>query len=184
MASATGAAPEKTFAATPRSSAAGSGGAPPPETPVLAMELAADSRFKSALHRLVLVLPLTLLIFEQALRHPTVEIELPLIGLKVLMQTVMPIFFLILSYMIFRGMRYSRLVLLNIFDIPTHTNQLIEIVFDNADAYKINSAYYDETLDPTAVGLIEEFQKELHLVRTFSKISIWFNIFKVFLYMD
>jgi hypothetical protein len=178
MASATGAAPEETSVKTQRSSPALSGGAPPPKTPVLAMELAADSRFKSALHRLVLVLPLTLLIFEQALRHPTVEIELPIIKLKILMQTVMPIFFLILSYMIFRGMRYSRLVLLNIFDIPTRTNQLIEIVVDNADAYKINSAYCDETLDPTAADLIEEFQEGSHLVRTFSKISIWFNIFR------
>jgi hypothetical protein len=180
MATAAPAAPEhKGSLATQASSSLSGGDAPPPKT-ILATRLATDERYKSALRRIVFVLPLTLLIFTEALRNPTHEVQLPIIGLKILLQSAMPTFFLIICYMVFRGIRYSRLILLEIFDIPSRTNQLVQIVVDNADAYKIDSTYYDESLDPTTAELIEEFQKKPRLAGAFNAVLIWFNIFKVF----
>jgi hypothetical protein len=62
----------------------------------------ASSRLKSALHRLILVLPVTLLIFAEALRHQDEKIELPILKLGIQIRLVMPLFLLLISYMLSR----------------------------------------------------------------------------------
>src|SRR5262245_19975541 len=64
--------------------ASGDGGGAPPKSSrgPFEVKLSNDDRLKAALHKLVLVLPLTILILEQALLHPDEKIKLPLVGLE------------------------------------------------------------------------------------------------------
>jgi hypothetical protein len=92
-----------------------SDGRAPPVNPTGAFEiqLSNDNRLKSALHSLILVLPVAILIFGEALRHPDADIELPIIKLKLHVSAILPIFLMILSYVLHRAMRYARIVLWN-----------------------------------------------------------------------
>jgi hypothetical protein len=137
-------------------SGSGGSGENPPADRIGALEigLANDGRMKSALHRLALVLPLTLLIFEQALRQPALEIELPILKLKVTLQSILPIFLMLISYMLYRAQRYARIVLWSIVYLPRNMERVGQIVLDNSDAFKINSAYYEEVVDPMAAALL------------------------------
>jgi len=66
-------------------------------------KLAYDDRAKAKWHALVLILPLAVLIFSEALRFPTEKIELPIIKLKLEIEQVLPLFLLILSSMLHRA---------------------------------------------------------------------------------
>jgi hypothetical protein len=75
----------------------GGGGTPPrSRTGGLEIQLANDDWARSALHRLVLVLPLSLLIFQQALLHQNEKIKLPLVDLELKVHEVMPIFLMLI----------------------------------------------------------------------------------------
>jgi len=137
------------------SSATGLGyGAPPDQPSGFEAALASDARSKSVLHRLTLVIPLTISIFQEAISHPDSKIKLPLTDLELPVRSVIPIFILIISYMLFRAMCYARIVLWRIPDVVGNLNKITEIAIDNPDAYKINSVYYDEVLDRTAIDLM------------------------------
>jgi hypothetical protein len=118
------------------------------------IQLSNDERCKDALHKLVLVLPLTILIFEQALLHPDRAIKLPLIDLELEVREVTPLFLMLISFMLYRALRYSRIVLWTIIHVPQQRNAVCQIALDDTEAYKMNSAYYEETLDPMAVSLL------------------------------
>ena len=81
-------------------------------------QLANDGRSKSALHRLVLILPLTLLIFLQALLHPDAKIKLPLVELELEVREVLPVFLVLNAFMLYRAVRYARIVLWRLFQLP------------------------------------------------------------------
>jgi hypothetical protein len=119
----------------------------------LAAELKSDGRLKNTLHCLVLVLPLAVLIFGEALQHRDSEIELPILKLELTVQSVLPVFLMVIAYMLHRAIRYARIVLWNIVYAPRQLTEASEIVLDNTEAYKMNSAYYDEVLDPMAAAL-------------------------------
>jgi hypothetical protein len=140
--------------ATSRSTS-GSGGDPPsgPSAGAFEIGLSNDTRTKTALHALVLVLPLAILIFWQALQHPNLDIELPILKLKLKIMEVLPLLLLLVSFMLHRAVRYARIVLWNIGQAPEQMGEVARIALDDADAYKINSAYYDDVLDPMAADL-------------------------------
>jgi hypothetical protein len=136
-------------------STSGSGGDPPSDPTAGAFEigLSNDTRTKTALHALVLVLPLAILIFWQALQDPNLDIELPILKLKLKIRELLPILLLLVSFMLHRAVRYARIVLWNILQAPAQMGKVARIALDDADAYKINSAYYDDVLDPMTVDL-------------------------------
>jgi hypothetical protein len=158
-----------------------SGGAPPAEAnPARGLEaqLANDDRTRARLHGLVLVLPLAVLIFGQALRFPKQEIELPIISLKLKVEEVLPVFLLILSFMLHRAMRYARIVLWSILDTPGQLREAARISLDDTEAYKMNSAYYEDVLDPMTALLIRWRWK---LAGLFARTSlITFNVIVAF----
>jgi len=136
--------------ATATTSNDGGGGSPSAEGTILYHH----GRTRNALHVLVLVLPLTILIFGEALRHPDADIELPVVKLKLHVEAIFPIFLMILSFMLFRAMRYSRIVLWNIAHLPGQILRVGQLALDDTEAYKMNSAHYEEAFDSMAADLI------------------------------
>jgi hypothetical protein len=138
------------------STSATQGGAsnPPPSGPgAFEAQLKNDSRVKANLHALILVLPLAILIFGEALQHPKADIELPIIKLKLQVASVLPIFVMIISYMLHRAMRYTRIVLWTIGNSPEILTKVVKIALDDTETYKVNSIYYEDMLDPMAAEL-------------------------------
>jgi len=66
----------------------------------------------------VLILPLTLLIFSQALLHPDAKIKLPLVELELEVREVLPVFLVLNAFMLYRAVRYARIVLWRLFQLP------------------------------------------------------------------
>jgi membrane protein implicated in regulation of membrane protease activity len=150
------------------------GGAPPTsQAGALGAQLSNDSRLKLSLHVLILVLPLTILIFGEALRHPKADIELPIIQLKLRVESVLPIFLMVLSYMLHRAMRYARIVLWNIVHAPDQMTEVARIALDDTEAYKMNSAYYEEVLDPMAAALMSPLS---NLKRQWPRLVAWISL--------
>jgi hypothetical protein len=156
-----------------------SGSAAPPAPPEnrlgsLEMQLNNDARLKTALHRLVLILPLTILIFAEALRHQDKTIKLPMLELEIELRLVIPIFLLIISYMLYRALRYSRIVLYDLVYLPERTTKVAQIVLDNTEMYKMNSAYYEEVLDPTAAELVDLKNNKINSIsrNTFAALNL------------
>jgi hypothetical protein len=139
--------------------ASGDGGGTRSSAGPFEIELSNNDRLKKALHKLVLVLPLTILIFEQALLHPDEKIKLPLVELELKINDVMPLFLMLISFMLYRALRYARIVLWTIAHMPRQMNTAGQIVLDDTDAYKMNSAYYEEVLDPAAAALVALWAK-------------------------
>jgi hypothetical protein len=129
----------------------GRGGESPPDG--VAAELRTDERLKATLHGLVLVIPLAVLIFGEALHHRESEIELPILKLKLTVQSLVPVFLMVIAYMLHRAIRYARIVLWNIVDAPRQLTETSKIVLDDTEAYKMNSSYY-EVLDPMAAAVM------------------------------
>jgi hypothetical protein len=92
-------------------------------------------------------------IFWQALQHPDLDIELPILKLRLKIKELLPILLLLVSFMLHRAVRYARIVLWNIVQAPEQMGKIARIALDDADAYKINSAYYDDILDPMAADI-------------------------------
>src|SRR5262249_39924559 len=92
------------YAAAYSQTPSGGDGGTPPDSRVgpLEVQLYNDSRLKSALHPLVVVLPLTILIFAEAFRHQEEKIKLPMLELEIQIRLVIPIFLLLISYMLYR----------------------------------------------------------------------------------
>jgi hypothetical protein len=163
-----------TFEASTYSTSGSDGGAPPTsQAGALGAQLSNDRRLKLSLHVLILVLPLTILIFGEALRHPEADIELPIIQLKLRVESVLPIFLMILSYMLHRAMRYARIVLWNIVYKPDQMAKLARIALDDTEAYKMNSAYYEEVLDPMAAALMSPLS---NLERQWPRLVAWISL--------
>jgi membrane protein implicated in regulation of membrane protease activity len=161
------------YRASTYSTSGSDGGAPPASrADSLRVELNNDSRLKSALHVLILVLPLTILIFGEALRHPDADIELPIIKLKLRVASVLPIFLMILSYMLHRAMRYARIVLWNMVHSPNQMTEVARISLDDTEAYKMNSAHYEEVLDPMAAALMSPLS---NLKRQWPRLVAWIS---------
>jgi hypothetical protein len=164
----------------------GDGGPPTGQIGTLEMQLSNDGRQKSALHRLVLVLPITLLIFAEALRHPNEKIELPILKLEIEIQLILPIFLLIISYMLYRAIRYSRIILWNVPDY-----RVVQIALDDTEAYKMNSAYYEEVLDPMAADLVKQLPERISAfgqntivgLNLLKSIAVYVSIFLMLVYM-
>jgi hypothetical protein len=101
----------------------------------------------------VLILPLTLLIFLQALLHPDAKIKLPLVELELEVREVLPLFLVLNAFMLYRAVRYARIVLWGLFQLPGQTARVAQIALDTTEAYKVNSPYYEEVLDPMAAAI-------------------------------
>jgi hypothetical protein len=135
--------PERaSYVYTTSSSGNGGGTVTPPSA--LTIRLASDGNSRSALHSIILVLPISILIFIEVLRHPDKEIKLPIVDLELEIKTLLPILLLVISYMLYRALRHSRIVLWNILFLPS---QVAELAFDSEEAYKVESPPYDETFD-------------------------------------
>jgi hypothetical protein len=119
------------------------------------MQLSDDARLKSTLHRLVLVLPLTILIFEQALLHPDEKIKLPVVELELHISEVTPIFLMLVSFMLYRALRYARIILYGALHSLARTDAIVQIALDETEAYKVNSRYYEEVIDPMVADLLQ-----------------------------
>jgi hypothetical protein len=152
------------------STSAGGGGTPPDNrVGPLEIQLNNDGRLKTSLHRLVLVLPLTILIFAEALRHQNEKIKLPLLELEIQIRLVIPIFLMLICYMLYRAIRYSRIVISSVFSLPEQTNKIAQIVLDNTEAYKVSCAYYEEVLDPMAAEFVDASKNnQSKLIRYFN----------------
>jgi hypothetical protein len=92
--------------------------------------------------------------FEQALLHPSEKIKLPLVELELKVKEVLPLFLMLISFMLYRALRYARIVLWTIAHLPDQVATAGQIVLDDAEGYKIKSAYYEEVLDPMAAALV------------------------------
>jgi hypothetical protein len=169
-------------------------GAPPSDTPpdnrasALEAQLTNGTRLKTALHRLVLVLPLTLIIFVEALRHQEENVKLPLLELDIKIASVIPIFMMLICYMLYRAMRYCRIVIWTVLILPEQINSVTQIVLDNTEAYKIKSAYYEEVLDPMVADVVAELQNsKSNLVRALSSNALpmlnWIKSFVVYCFI-
>jgi hypothetical protein len=134
----------------------GDGGGTTPGSPAgpFETELSNDNRLKGALHKLVLVLPLTILIHEQALLHPDEKIKLPLVDLELKVHDITPIFLMLVCYMLYRALRYARIVLWTFSNSQEKMNTVGQIILDNTEAYKLNAACYEEVLDPMAAASV------------------------------
>jgi len=154
----------------------GGGDGNPPQTGMvgpLEVGLSNDNRAKSSLNRLVLVLPLAVLIFEQAISNPVSDIELPVLKIKVAYESVLPILLMLISYMLYRALRYARIVLWNIGYLPKNMEQVGQIVLDNSDAYKINSSHYEEVVDSMGAALLVRWG---NLRREWVKTASWYAV--------
>jgi hypothetical protein len=134
----------------------GDGGGATPGSPAgpFETELSNDNRLKGALHKLVLVLPPTILILEQALLHPDEKIKLPLVDLELRVHDITPIFLMLVCYMLYRALRYARIVLWTFSNSQEKMNTVGQIILDNTEAYKLNAACYEEVLDPMAAASV------------------------------
>lgn len=141
------------------SSTHGGGTREPPTVDERTAELSNNNRIKSALSALVLVLPVAVLIFGEALRHPKTEFELPIVKLKLLLGEILPIFLLLVSYMLHRAMRYQRILLWNLGSAPGQIAEVARISLDDSEAYKTKSAYYEDVLDPMAAFFVSEHSR-------------------------
>src|SRR5262245_12456533 len=139
---------ERTSYAYPASGSDGGGTATPPDR--LTIRLASDANNRTALHSIILVLPISILIFIEALRHPDKSIKLPIINLELEIKTILPILLLVISYMLYRALRYSRIVLWNILFLPS---KVAELAFDSKEAYNVESPPYVEVFDRMFVDL-------------------------------
>ncbi len=79
---------------------------------------------------------------------------------------------MILSYMLHRAMRYERIVLWNIVHSPEQMNEVARIALDDTEAYKMNSAHYEEVLDPMAAALISPLA---NLRRQWLRLVAWIS---------
>src|SRR5262249_20406256 len=70
---------------------------------------------------------------------------------KLKIREILPILLLLVSFMLHRALRYARIVLWNIVRAPEQMAKAARIALDDPDAYKINSAYYDDVVDPMTV---------------------------------
>jgi hypothetical protein len=159
-----------------------SGDVPPPVEPSpvrdLEARLANDERAKAKLRTLVLVLPLAVLIFGEALRFPKQDIELPIIKLKLAVEQVLPLFLLILSHMLHRALRYARIVLWSILESPAQLTEAANISLDDTEDYKTGGAQYEDVLDPM-VTLLAGWRWAT--ARLFARISfVTFNVVVAF----
>ncbi|WP_163883446.1 hypothetical protein [Rhizobium laguerreae] len=152
-------APNKSQPAVAPKHSLGDGGGPTRFGP-LESGLSDSDRLKAALHRQVLVLPLLVIIFQQMLRDPTQTVELPVVKVKVPLESVLPIFLMIIAYLLFRAMRYARIVLWNIVH-PEQVNSVAQIALDDGDTYKLNKAYYEETVDSMAAAFAQTLRRNL-----------------------
>jgi hypothetical protein len=104
--------PERSTSYVYSTSTGGGGGTTnPPDR--LAIQLASDGRYRDKLHIMMLVLPVSILIFIEALQHPTEKVKLPLIGLELKIELVLPMLLLVITYLLYRALRYSRRLLVN-----------------------------------------------------------------------
>jgi hypothetical protein len=113
------------------------------------------------------------LIFIEALRHPDKEIKLPLVDLELEIKTLLPILLLVVSYMLYRALRHSRIVLWNILFLPS---QVAELAFDSKEAYKVESPPYDETFDRMFVEFRDHENRVVQWLARFTFTS--FNIIR------
>ena len=151
----------------------GDGGAPSKRRAgAVEIWLSDDSRMKTALHALILILPIAVLIFWQALQHPSLEIELPIIKLKLQIKDLLPVLLLLISYMLHRAVRYTRIVLWNVWQSPDQMGEVARIALDDAEAYKINSAHYQDVLDSMTADLSKRLNK---LGREWLRKVTWFS---------
>lgn len=138
----------------------------------LTIGLTSDGNNKRALHSIILILPISILIFIEALRHPDKSIKLPIIGLELEIKTLVPLLLLVISYMLYRALRYSRIVLWNILFLPS---QVAKLAFDSNEAFKVESPPYNEAFDP----MLAEFRYESRLIRTIARFAFMgFNIIR------
>lgn len=142
------------YASAAASSGGGEGNSGTPEGPILRY----NNQQKNALHVLVLVIPIAVVIFAEAVRQRA-EIELPIIRLKLQIEAVLPLFLMLLSFMLHRAMRYARIVLFDIAFSPQEMHTVAKISLDDTDAYKINSAQYDAILDPMVTYAVQLWGK-------------------------
>jgi hypothetical protein len=163
MAPATQAAPEPRRTSYVYSTSTGDGGGTGSPPDRLAIRLASDGRYRNKLHVMILVLPVSILIFIEALRHPKDKIKLPIIGLDLEINSLLPLLLLVICYLLYRAIRYSRRLLVNILVLPS---QVAEIAFDSKEAFKVDTAY-DEVVDEMLIDFLDHENRFVRAVARF-----------------
>src|SRR5262249_15632685 len=87
------------------------------------------------------------------------EIKLPVLELEVKIQEVLPLFLMLISFMLYRALRYARIVLWSLFHLPWQTMRIAQIALDNTEAYKMNGPYYEDVLDPMVAAVCATLKK-------------------------
>jgi hypothetical protein len=62
---------------------------------------------------------------------------------------------MLISFMLYRALRYARIILWGAIYSVAKTDTIVQIALDETEAYKVNSRYYEEVIDPMVAHLLQ-----------------------------